>query len=185
MPSRFRKITNSTLEGLAKRELNLSAIVGKSAEAKERRLVPEVIEDFFIQAAPIWPGPSQGDQRRPRSHVYRLGKIPRTLAAHRRAAGAAFGKLGREYQQIVFDKAAATKDATSEWVTPGHPLFEAVREDVSRPGSRRPAAGRRVLRPAQQGALAGSTCSRPRSRTAGATACTASCSSSRRAWTAA
>ena len=50
---RFEKITNSTLEGLAKRELNLSAIVGKSAEAKERRLVPEVIEDFFTHAAPI------------------------------------------------------------------------------------------------------------------------------------
>ncbi len=42
---RFRRITSSTLEGLAKRELNLSAIVGKSAEARERRLVPEVVED--------------------------------------------------------------------------------------------------------------------------------------------
>jgi len=49
----FRSITNSTLEGLAKRELNLSAIVGKSAEARERRLVPEVIEGFFLEAAPI------------------------------------------------------------------------------------------------------------------------------------
>ena len=51
-PERFRAITESTLEGLAKRELNLSAIVGKSVEAKERRLVPEVIEDFFVAAAP-------------------------------------------------------------------------------------------------------------------------------------
>jgi len=50
---RFRKITHSALEGLAKRELNLSAILGKSAEAKERRLVPEVVEDFFLQAAPV------------------------------------------------------------------------------------------------------------------------------------
>ena len=50
---RFRRITNSALEGLAKRELNLSAIVEKSAEAKERRLVPEVVEDFFLQAAPL------------------------------------------------------------------------------------------------------------------------------------
>jgi NADH-quinone oxidoreductase subunit H len=33
--------------------MNLSAIVGKSAEAKERRLVPEVIENFFTEAAPI------------------------------------------------------------------------------------------------------------------------------------
>ena len=50
---RFRRITHSALEGLAKRELNLSAILGKSAEAKERRLVPEVVEDFFLQAAPV------------------------------------------------------------------------------------------------------------------------------------
>jgi SNF2 family DNA or RNA helicase len=52
-PERFRSITDSTLEGLAKRELNLSAIIGKSAEARERRLVPEVIEDFFLLAAPV------------------------------------------------------------------------------------------------------------------------------------
>src|SRR5712692_8022430 len=50
---RFRKIAHSALEGLAKRELNLSAILCKSAEAKERRLVPEVVEDFFLQAAPL------------------------------------------------------------------------------------------------------------------------------------
>ena len=74
---RFRKITNSTLEGLAKRELNLGAIVGKSAEARERRLIPEVIEDFFTAAAPIagvTPRPVAKD-----SYVYRVGKIPRTL----------------------------------------------------------------------------------------------------------
>ena len=52
-PERFRKITSSTLEGLAKRELNLGALLGKSAEARERRLIPEVIEDFFIAAGPI------------------------------------------------------------------------------------------------------------------------------------
>ena len=51
-PERFRAITESALEGLARKELNLSAIVGRSAEAKERRLVPEVIEQFFVEAAP-------------------------------------------------------------------------------------------------------------------------------------
>ena len=50
--NRFRRITESALEGLAKRELNLSNIVAKSIEAKERRLVPEVIEHFFVEAAP-------------------------------------------------------------------------------------------------------------------------------------
>ena len=71
---RFKEITNSTLEGLAKRELNLSAIVSKSAEAKERRLVPEVVEDFFAQAAPhqgIHPKETSKG-----SHTYSVGKVP-------------------------------------------------------------------------------------------------------------
>lgn len=126
--SRFRRITNSTLEGLAKRELNLSSIVGKSAEARERRLIPEVIEDFFTTAGPIAginPRPVQKD-----GHVYRIGKVPRALAPIGERLEGRFGKLGRDYQKIVFDKALLPADPTLEWVTPGHPLFEAVREDV-------------------------------------------------------
>ena len=126
---RFESITNSTLEGLAKRELNLSAIVGKSAEAKERRLVPEVIEDFFTQAAPI--SGLQPKESRENSHVYRLGKVPRNLWPVGERLEPRFGKLGREYKTIVFDKEQLKRDPTLEWVTPGHPLFEAVREDVT------------------------------------------------------
>src|SRR5271166_4371167 len=89
---RFRRITESTLEGLAKRELNLASIVGKSAEARERRLIPEVIEDFFTTAGPIAgvnPRPVQKD-----GHVYRIGKIPRTLAPIGERLEGRFGKLG-------------------------------------------------------------------------------------------
>ncbi len=144
-PDRFRKITHSTLEGLAKRELNLSAIVGKSAEAKERRLVPEVIKDFFLQAGPlagINPHPIL-----PRSHpstplrsaqdaragegVYRVGRVPRNLWPIGERLEPRFGKLGREFKHIVFDKQLLTDDPTLEWVTPGHPLFEVVREEVT------------------------------------------------------
>jgi superfamily II DNA or RNA helicase len=126
---RFRHITESTLEGLAKKELNLSAIIGKSAEAKERRLVPEVIEDFFTQAGPVvglLPRESPSG-----SHVYRLGRVPRHLWPIGDKVEPRFGKLGKEYKQIVFDKALLEKDATSEWVTPGHPLFETVRISLS------------------------------------------------------
>jgi SNF2 family DNA or RNA helicase len=125
---RFRQITHSTLEGLAKKELNLSVIVGKNAEAKERRLVPEVIEDFFNQAAPlasIHPKPI-----RMQSHIYRVGRIPRTLLPLGDKLEPMFGRLGREYKNITFDKEYLKDDATLEWVTPGHPLFEAVREDA-------------------------------------------------------
>ena len=126
---RFKKITNSTLEGLAKRELNLSAIVGKSAEARERRLVPEVIEDFFIQASPIaGVHPKEAGKDK---HVYRIGRIPRNLWPVGEQLEPRFGKLGREYKQIVFDKKLLLDDPTYEWVTPGHPLFETVREYIS------------------------------------------------------
>ena len=126
---RLESITNSTLEGLAKRELNLSAIIGKSAEAKERRLVPEVIEDFFIQAGPI--AGVQPRAIREGGHVYKVGKVPRTLWPVGERLEPRFGKLGREYPSIVFDKEQLKRDPTLEWVTPGHPLFEAVREEVT------------------------------------------------------
>lgn len=125
---RFRKISDSALEGLAKRELNLASIVGKAVEAKERRLVPEVIHDFFIQAAPIagiHPKENAKGQK-----VYRIGRVPRTLWTIGDRLESRFGKLGHEYKKITFDKNILTNDPTLEWVTPGHPLFECVRDDV-------------------------------------------------------
>ena len=128
IPSDSAKITHSALEGLAKRELNLSAILGKSAEAKERRLVPEVVEDFFLQAAPV-AGlyPKEGHKDR---HVYRVGRFLATLWPVGERLEPRFGKLGREYKQIIFDKNFLTDDPTLEWVTPGHPLFECCPGDA-------------------------------------------------------
>lgn len=126
--NQFKKITSSTLEGLAKRELNLSALIGKSAEAKERRLIPEVIEDFFVQASPrvgIAPREVRGDQ-----HVFRVGKVPRTLWSIGERLEPRFGRLGHEYKLVTFNKENLAKDPTLDWVTPGHPLFETVREAI-------------------------------------------------------
>lgn len=127
-PKRFKQITESTLEALARRELNLSSIVGKSAEAKERRLVPEVIEGFFVQAGPIVGiQPKEVSQA---AHVYRIGRVPRRLWPIGERLEPRFGRLGREYKQIVFDKNLLVDDPANEWVTPGHPLFESVREEA-------------------------------------------------------
>src|SRR3989442_1097328 len=105
-PERFRKITSSTLEGLAKRELNLGALLGKSAEARARRLIPDVIEEFFVAAGPIagvLARPVQKD-----GHVYRVGKVPRTLQPVGERLEPRFGRLGREYQKVGFDNALRT-----------------------------------------------------------------------------
>jgi superfamily II DNA or RNA helicase len=123
---RFARICQSTLEGLAKKELNLSAILGRTAEAKERRLVPEVVEAFFLQAAPVAGLPTPKGS----NGVYTLGRIPRHLQLVGERLEPRFGSLGREYRRITFDKRKLTEDPPLEWVTPGHPLFEAVREEV-------------------------------------------------------
>jgi len=84
--------------------------------------------DFFTTAGSI-----AGVNARPvqkDSHVYRVGRVPRTLLPIGERLESRFGKLGRDYQKVVFDKALLTSDPTLEWVTPGHPLFEAVREEV-------------------------------------------------------
>ena len=97
-PEHFRSITNSTLEGLAKRELNLSAIVGKSAEAKERRLVPEVIEDFFLQAAPVT-GLEVSEQGKGQ-HTYRVPRVPRHLWPIGERLGATIRQVGPGIQAV-------------------------------------------------------------------------------------
>jgi len=87
--------------------------------------VPEVIEEFFTTAGPVvglLPKETHAG-----THIYRLGRVPRHLWPMGDKMEPRFGKLGKEYKQIVFDKALLAKDPTSEWVTPGHPLFETVR----------------------------------------------------------
>ena len=41
-----------------------------------------------------------------------------------------YGRLGREYAKVAFDKEYLKKEPTLEWVTPGHPLFETMRHDL-------------------------------------------------------
>src|SRR5207245_8512892 len=74
-PGKFEHITRSALEGLARRELNLARLVGKRAEAKERRLVPEVVEQFFLDAAPL----AGLAPRREKPFIARVGRLPRLL----------------------------------------------------------------------------------------------------------
>ncbi|HPZ08961.1 MAG TPA: DUF3883 domain-containing protein [Candidatus Eremiobacteraeota bacterium] len=125
---RFRRITHSTLEGLAKKELNLAAIIGKKEEAKERRLVPEVIEEFFIKASPL-AGISLREIKKDQ-HIYTIGRINRTLWQIGEKLERLYGRLGRDYKRIVFDKLLLKDDATLEWITPGHPLFECLRDFI-------------------------------------------------------
>ncbi|MCL2744170.1 MAG: DUF3883 domain-containing protein [Planctomycetaceae bacterium] len=123
---RLRKITDSALEGLAKRNLNLGAIIRDKVTAKERRLVPQVIENFFrTAAAKIFL-----DVKVLKPNTYKIEKLPQRLIQVGNELETQNGRIGTEYKRFVFDREKLAKDPTCEWVTPGHPLFEAVRQFI-------------------------------------------------------
>ncbi|MEG3957480.1 DUF3883 domain-containing protein [Microcoleus sp. herbarium2] len=80
--------------------------------------MPEVIDNFFVQAAPI--SGIHPKETRQHQKVYRIGRVPRTLWPIGERLETRFGKLGHEYKKITFDKHELTDDPTLEWVTPGH-----------------------------------------------------------------
>jgi superfamily II DNA or RNA helicase len=124
----FRKICQSALEGLAKKNLNLPMLVERRALAQERRIVPEAVARFFELAAKEVGLPLTPVRNVDRS--FNVGKIPTPLYDQTRGKGWKLPGLARTYGRICFDRKTVEADARLEWVTPGHPLFEAVRREV-------------------------------------------------------
>jgi hypothetical protein len=94
-----------------------------------------VIEDFSVQAAPLAELDPKVIRNVPsgpgvNGHKYKLGRVPRNLWPTGERLEPRSGKLGCERLNIIFDKEILKQDATLEWVTPGHPLFEVVRENA-------------------------------------------------------
>lgn len=130
---RFRAICQNALEGLATRSLNLAMLVERRAKAQERRLVPETIARFIQEAAglaalilkPV------GNV----AHTFDPGSTPADLKRHEMDSDWRLGNLAHKYPRFTTDRLVAD-ERPLEWVTPGHPLFEALRRhtlDAARP----------------------------------------------------
>jgi superfamily II DNA or RNA helicase len=122
--SRFRAICQNALEGLASKKLNLGMLIERRAKAQERRVVPETIARFLSDAAPhaglaLKPVPSL-------PHSYDPGKTPTTLKNYERHPDWRLPALATKYPRLSTHRETADGHHL-EWVTPGHPLFEAVR----------------------------------------------------------
>ena len=121
---RFRAICQNALEGLATRSLNLEMLTERRARAQERRLVPETIARFLAHAAPL-----ADFQLRPATglaHTFEPGPTPPALRRYESQPDWRLPALAQRYPRFSTDRATA-ESANLEWVTPGHPLFEALR----------------------------------------------------------
>ena len=118
------RVKEATLEALATKHLDLSRILGKERIAKENRLVPEYIEAFFVRAAK-----ALGLKLEPRKDgLYRLPHVPLWLRERGYHFKARYGEVAPQYRAITFDKRLASDNA--EFVAPGHPLMEALVEEI-------------------------------------------------------
>jgi superfamily II DNA or RNA helicase len=120
----FRAICQNALEGLASKKLNLEMLIERRARAQERRVVPETIARFLREAADFVPLTLKPVPSVP--HAFEPGRTPSVLRAYERDAGWKFPALSDRYPRCSTDRNAA-ETHNLEWVTPGHPLFEAVR----------------------------------------------------------
>ena len=121
---RFRSICQTALEGLASRRLNLDMLIERRARAQERRVVPETIARFITECARDVSLTMKPVKRL--AHTYEPERTPGALKKYERDADWKLPELAGRYPRLSTDRDAA-EEHNLEWVTPGHPLFEALR----------------------------------------------------------
>jgi len=123
----FRRICQNALEGLASKKLNLQMLIERRARAKERRVVPETIARFIREAAEFVPLQMKTHPSLP--HTFEPGRTPLVLRRYESDPTWKMGPLAAKYPRCSTDRETAEKH-NLEWVTPGHPLFEAIRRHI-------------------------------------------------------
>jgi len=121
---RFRAICQNALEGLAVKNLNLEMLIERRARAQERRVVPETIARFIREAADTVPMRIKAIENLP--HAFEPGKTPNILRRYEQEKDWKLPSLANKYPKCSTDRETAENNKL-EWVTPGHPLFEAIR----------------------------------------------------------
>lgn len=121
---RLQQYEETTGIALAHRQVSLNRVRPKDWRSEERRLMPEYVERFFIQAA---------DRVKlrvdPRADgLWRVDHVPQRLRAPSLQSVQRFGPPAREYPKLTFRKEQLREDKhlDAELVSPGHALFVAT-----------------------------------------------------------
>ena len=123
----FRSICKNALEGLASKQLNLEMLIERRARAQERRVVPETIARFIAESAGF-AGLALKQIGSP-AHAFEPGRTPPALRVYEQDPDWRLPQLAARYPRSSTDREAA-ESGNLEWVTPGHPLFEALRRHM-------------------------------------------------------
>ena len=100
------------------------SLTERRARAQERRVVPESIARFIKESAQD--AAFALKPARDLAHTFQPGRTPPSLRKYEREPDWRLADLANRYPRLSTDRETAEKH-TLEWVTPGHPLFEALR----------------------------------------------------------
>lgn len=126
----IKKVKENLGESLATKYIDYTRIREMAEKAREHRLIPEYTRSFFTKAF-LKAG---GSLRERKDGFIVIDSIPyeiRSIAGEdvfRRR----YGYLLRSYPKITFDKDIAFKNSDAEFVSFGHPLFEAMLDWVEK-----------------------------------------------------
>lgn len=120
------------LTSLATRHIDVTGILREKMAAEENRLVPEYVEDYFLRAYQRIGGQRLMPRSGGNSRFYTIANVPYDLRQWGQDYDfkTNYGLLFRDYKQITFDKYAAREQAQAEFVAPGHPLLEALNQEI-------------------------------------------------------
>ncbi|HIP75343.1 MAG TPA: DEAD/DEAH box helicase, partial [Thermococcus paralvinellae] len=121
-PEYIKRVKEALGESLATKHLNVAKIEEMLKKANENRLAPEYLQDFFIRAI----RKAGGEVRVKRDGRLIVEKVPKNI----RDIGKELGHFIQP-SHITFDK-DKTEEDNVEFVSFGHPLFDATLEWVRR-----------------------------------------------------
>lgn len=126
----IQRVRDNLGESLATRYIDYTRIKEKADQAREYRLIPEYTEAFFKRAFEVLDGKWQSKTVKefPRGSFLSIESLPFQLKqiAEEDPYRRQFGALQRRYPLATFDKEAAMRVSQAEFISFGHPLFEAL-----------------------------------------------------------
>lgn len=125
------QVKESLGESLATHFIDYTRIQEMAEQAREYRLIPEYTEAFFKRAMDAaegrWHKQQDSKYLTVESVPYVIRQIAEDDTLKRR-----YGEILRRYPAITFDKSVAMQNPQAEFVSFGHPLFEAILTWVER-----------------------------------------------------
>lgn len=120
----IQKIKEALGETLATHFIDYTRIKEMAQRAKEYRLIPEYVEEFFKRAF----DKAGGKYRKLKSGTLAIDSIPYEIKkiAETNEHKNKYGILVRHYPKATFDKDVAFANPEVEFISFGHPLFEAL-----------------------------------------------------------